>query len=107
MDPDLPYTQRQLSIYVVNEYGNPTDFCSFTTSTFQFTFTWKRTNILVGGEGGNGLGIGIGGAKRLRKVFRDNIQVLQSPLLGALLVVEVLNVSQPVGYRLIFNMILA
>ena len=47
-----------------------------------FTSSWTFTDIVTGGKGGKGLGKG--GAKRHRKILRDNIQGITKPAIRRL-----------------------
>ena len=56
-------------------------YCTFTNS---FQFSDEFTQIKMSGRGKGGKGLGKGGAKRHRKILRDNIQGITKPAIRRL-----------------------
>ncbi|XP_070440342.1 histone H4-like [Equus przewalskii] len=53
-------------------------------SLFFVTYLWFASGIIMSGRGKGGKGLGKGGAKRHRKVLRDNIQGITKPAIRRL-----------------------
>ena len=60
------------------------DFTVYTNFTNCFEFSDEFTQIKMSGRGKGGKGLGKGGAKRHRKILRDNIQGITKPAIRRL-----------------------
>ena len=78
------FTRALLYEYINYNFGNPIFHSQSLAFRVYFNFFFDKLSKIMSGRGKGGKGLGKGGAKRHRKVLRDNIQGITKPAIRRL-----------------------